>query len=149
MGLEKIGDASRPRPQQEEEELGWSLSLWRMSAPLWVKIRAQGAAIGDPGEQLQRPLQAGGMPGPMGILEAPDPPAASLRLNDFSVPKVLFLSLVYIFSFKECVYCGNEGKGGIGVPSEEHLPAPGLSEVADTKEEGSGPPLSHRNREQT
>lgn len=49
----------------------------------------------------------------------------------------------------ECVYCGNEGKGGIGVPSEEHLPAPGLSEVADTKEEGSGPPLSHRNREQT
>ncbi|XP_058555515.1 period circadian protein homolog 2 isoform X1 [Neofelis nebulosa] len=49
----------------------------------------------------------------------------------------------------ECVYCENKEEDSICVPYEEDVPTLGLSGDPDTKEEGSGAPLSHRREEQT
>ncbi|XP_025786423.1 period circadian protein homolog 2 [Puma concolor] len=49
----------------------------------------------------------------------------------------------------ECVYCENKEEDNICVPYEEDVPTLGLSGDPDTKEEGSGAPLSHRREEQT
>ncbi|XP_023596618.1 period circadian protein homolog 2 [Trichechus manatus latirostris] len=40
---------------------------------------------------------------------------------------------------RECVYCGNKGKGNFPAPHEEDIPALGLSKATDAKEE-NGPP---------
>ncbi|XP_029789393.1 period circadian protein homolog 2 isoform X2 [Suricata suricatta] len=48
-----------------------------------------------------------------------------------------------------CVYCESKGQDSICVPFEEDVPTLGLSEATDTKEEGSGAPLSHKSEEQT
>ncbi|XP_039084552.1 period circadian protein homolog 2 isoform X1 [Hyaena hyaena] len=48
-----------------------------------------------------------------------------------------------------CVYCEDTGPDNICVPHEEDVPTLGLSEAMDTKEEGSGAPLTHRSEEQT
>uniref|UniRef100_A0A8C5JXJ1 Period circadian protein homolog 2 n=1 Tax=Jaculus jaculus TaxID=51337 RepID=A0A8C5JXJ1_JACJA len=48
----------------------------------------------------------------------------------------------------ECVYCESNGKGNICLPDEEDCVSLGLSDTADTKEEGSGWPSSPRKEEQ-
>uniref|UniRef100_A0A8C8YNP9 Period circadian protein homolog 2 n=1 Tax=Prolemur simus TaxID=1328070 RepID=A0A8C8YNP9_PROSS len=58
-------------------------------------------------------------------------------------------SLPAALGVAECVYCENEEKGNICVPYEEDIPSLGQSEASDTKEEENGPPLSHKNEEQT
>ncbi|XP_021567847.1 period circadian protein homolog 2 [Carlito syrichta] len=49
----------------------------------------------------------------------------------------------------QCVYCENKEKGNICVPYEEDIPSLGLSEASATKEEENGPPLIHKDKEQT
>uniref|UniRef100_H0WTT0 Period circadian protein homolog 2 n=1 Tax=Otolemur garnettii TaxID=30611 RepID=H0WTT0_OTOGA len=58
-------------------------------------------------------------------------------------------SLPTALDVAECVYCENKEKGSICVTYEEDIPSLGQSEVSDTKEVENGPPLSHKNEEQT
>nr|XP_017531901.2 period circadian protein homolog 2 isoform X3 [Manis javanica] len=48
----------------------------------------------------------------------------------------------------ECVYCDSQGQVDTCMPHEEDMPPLGFTEAADTREE-EGPPLSHRNEQQT